>query len=149
MKHRQQHGYAVKKSKKYRIYAMWLDMRNRCYRPGVHRYENYGGRGIKVCEAWKKSFIKFKNWVIEHGYKDNLSIDRINNNGDYTPNNCRFVTNKENCRNRSTTKMNIDKVLEIKRKFTNKRGDRTRLAKEYNISITHVSRILNGESWAS
>lgn len=64
-----------------------------------------GGRGIKVCDEWNKSAKSFAEWAFTHGYNDELTLDRINNDGDYEPNNCRWVTNKEQNRNRSTNKM--------------------------------------------
>lgn len=77
-----------------RLYKIWKDMRKRCNNPNSTNYNNYGGRGIKVCEEW---FIyeSFKNWSLINGYSDKLSIDRIDVNGDYEPLNCRWVTVKE------------------------------------------------------
>lgn len=63
-------------------------------------YGDYGGRGIKVCEEWRNSFEAFEQWATAHGYEENLTIDRINNNEGYCPNNCRWVTGKEQGRNK-------------------------------------------------
>lgn len=60
----------------------------------------YAGRGIRVDEQWRKDFVLFSDWALLAGYKEGLQIDRINNDGDYTPDNCRFVTAKQNCSNR-------------------------------------------------
>ena len=74
-------------------------MKQRCINPKNKNYHNYGGRDISVCEEWKE-FVTFYNWAIENGWKKGLQIDRIDNDGNYTSENCRFVTSKENNRNR-------------------------------------------------
>ena len=75
-------------------------MHHRCCDKDGPRYKYYGGKGIKVCKEWQ-SVTNFYNWAISNGYQDNLSIDRINNDGDYCPENCRFVDRKTQMRNRS------------------------------------------------
>lgn len=81
------------------LYSIWSKMKDRCYNPNAINYNDYGGRGITVCDEWtelKTGFINFKSWALENGYKDNgtLSIDRIDTNLSYCPENCRWVTNK-------------------------------------------------------
>lgn len=78
-----------------RIYKMWHNMRSRCKNPNASKYYLYGGKGIKVCNEWKNSFINFYNWATKNGYKDNLTIDRIDSNKNYEPNNCKFSTYEE------------------------------------------------------
>ena len=86
-----------------KIYNTWRGMRDRTRRKSHKQYKDYGGRGIKVCEEWQ-SASNFVLWALRNGYEKGLQIDRINNDGDYCPENCRFVTPKENSRNRRNTK---------------------------------------------
>lgn len=87
-----------------RLFDIWTNMRRRCYNMKHHKYLNYGARGIKVCDEWLWGFIPFRNWALANGYNDSLSIDRIDVNDDYKPSNCRWVTAKQQARNRSNTK---------------------------------------------
>lgn len=84
-----------------RLYRIWKAMRVRCNNPNTSEYHRYGGRGIKVCEEWNNYFV-FQSWAYSHGYADNLTIDRIDNDKGYSPNNCRWITLKEQQMNRSS-----------------------------------------------
>ena len=81
-------------------------MKTRCYNPNEPGYHRYGGRGISICDEWLNSFETFQKWALSHGYRNDLSIDRINNDGNYEPSNCRWATAKEQANNRSTNKRN-------------------------------------------
>ena len=82
-----------------RLYRIWINIKNRCYDLNSKSYKDYGGRGIVVCNEWLE-FIPFRDWSLSNGYSDNLEIDRIKNNLGYNPENCQWVTHKENCNNR-------------------------------------------------
>lgn len=83
-----------------RLYRIWLNMKNRCNNPNYKQFDRYGGRGIKVCDLWSDDFMEFYNWAINNGYDESLTIDRIDNDKGYFPDNCRWVTRAENNRNR-------------------------------------------------
>lgn len=81
------------------LYFVWHDIKRRCLDPRRKSYADYGGRGITVCDAWLASFEVFRDWAMSHGYQPELDIDRRDNAGPYSPDNCRFVTRQVNSRN--------------------------------------------------
>lgn len=83
-----------------RIYRIYQCMKQRCKNPKNTNYKSYGGRGITVCVEWDKSFESFYNWALSNGYSDNKELDRINVNGNYSPDNCRWISHLEQCSNR-------------------------------------------------
>jgi hypothetical protein len=88
-----------------RLYNIWGGMKDRCSNPKNKRYNIYGGKGVYVCEEWKISFKAFYEWAIANGYRDNLTIDRINSDGNYEPSNCRWATYSEQNKNRKFKKV--------------------------------------------
>lgn len=87
-----------------RIKIIWKNMRQRCHNLNHPYYRNYGGRGITICGEWQ-SFNVFEQWAYANGYNDGLTIDRIDNNGNYEPNNCRWVTMKVQCNNKRDNRL--------------------------------------------
>lgn len=94
------HGYSQT-----RLYGIWQQMKNRCNNANVTYYNRYGGRGINVCSEWISDFDAFRNWSMANGYTEELSIDRIDNNKDYCPENCRWVSMATQASNRSSNRL--------------------------------------------
>ena len=96
------HGFTCG-SRKPRLYRIWTNMRQRCLDPNYTNAHRWGGRGITVCDEWS-DFEVFRSWAVANGYADGLSIDRIDNDGNYEPSNCRWATPKEQARNTRSTR---------------------------------------------
>lgn len=89
----------------HRLYHIWCCMKNRCYNVNYLEFKYWGGKGVSICDEWKNNFENFYNWAIDNGYKDNLSIDRIDGNKNYCPENCRWATAKEQANNQRNNKL--------------------------------------------
>lgn len=88
-----------------RLYKIWLGMKQRCADPNSANYHYYGGRGVGICSEWLNSFKTFQTWAAETGYQKNLTLDREDVNGDYTPGNCRWATVKEQANNKRNNRL--------------------------------------------
>lgn len=88
-----------------RMYTIWANMRARCRNPKSKSWQWYGARGISVCAEWTDDFAAFEKWAMANGYSAALSLDRIDNDGDYAPDNCRWTTVKEQANNRRTNRL--------------------------------------------
>ena len=88
----------------HKLYWVYQNMKNRCYRTSDRHFNDYGGRGITVCDEWLEDFLNFYSWAINNGYQEGLEIDRIEVNGNYEPSNCRWITHKEQQFNKRNNK---------------------------------------------
>lgn len=125
-----------------RIYKMHQQMIQRCYNPNVPKYNIWGGRGIRVCDEWLKpppqGFLNFYEWAMSHGYTDELSIDRIDVNGNYCPENCRFATVQEQNYNRRDTIRYDDAgetLLDLYRNYANPEIDYESLKSRFDKTL--------------
>ena len=137
------HGQATRKNmtQEYRSYH---DMKKRCYSSKNIGYKNYGGRGIKVCDRWLESFENFYNDMgkCPKGY----SLDRINNDGNYEPSNCRWASNTTQGRNSRHTKLTLKKAQKI-RKLNLQGVSRKELQKLFNVGKTTIAKVINYITW--
>jgi len=130
---------------KTREYKIWENMKERCYDKNNNAYKNYGGRGITVCDSWRNSFSEF---IKDMGfcYDSNMQIDRINNNGMYEKNNCRWTTITQNSRNRRGIKLSMEKAREIRKKYAE--GERVnKIAREYNVGHSVIGDVIRNKIW--
>lgn len=127
------------------LYRVWGSMKQRCYDPNSPAFKYYGQRGIVVCQEWRE-FKPFYEWAISSGYQQGLFLDRINNDGNYEPTNCRFTTPLESNRNRSFCKLTPEQVVQIcqlVRDGTKKKQIRL----QFNISRVTLSNLLCDKTW--
>ena len=124
-------GLKTKGNHEASIYNSWMNMKGRCFRVTHPKYSRYGGRGITVCDEWL-DIKTFYEWAKSNGWFSGSSIDRIDNNGNYCPENCRWVSMSENARKKRTTKLSIDQANQIRKKI-DAGEDMYDIAKEYGV----------------
>jgi hypothetical protein len=122
-------------------------MKDRCYNKNNKSYKNYGGRRIKVYYEWKDNFINFYNWAIENGWEKGLQIDRKNNDGNYYPSNCRFVTPLVNMRNNRQSKLSIKKAQLIRELYSSGKYSQIVLGEKFGVTASTISHVVTNRQW--
>jgi len=135
------------KKKATELYTKWNGIKARCYNKKNPKYHRYGGRGITVCDEWLNSYIDFKDWALNNGYADGLSIDRIDNNGNYKPSNCTFITVTDNSRKTSKTVCNIDIARKVRSLKNNVNITCALLGRIFGLSKYVIYNIVHNRSW--
>lgn len=130
------------------LYNSWKAMKARCYIPSNKRFKHYGGRGIRVCIQWY-DYRNFKKWALANGHRNGLTIDRRDNDGHYEPENCQWITRKENTikGNQVNLMFNIAEAEEIRKIHLFGKFPTKRIAKVYGCSMASIYRIINNESY--
>lgn len=128
------------------IYIVWQCMKSRCYNKEADNYKFYGARGITVCDEWKNDFIKFHEWAKDK-WRKKLELDRIDSNGNYCPENCQFITHKENSRKTRRTVMSMDNARKIRELHKSKKYKRIELAEMFGCSIHVIKQVAYGRTW--
>ena len=132
----QKHGQSGNNQTK--LYRIWKGLKSRCYTKTNPNYKYYGGRGIKVCDEWLSDYMNFYNWSITNDYQNDLSLDRIDNDGNYEPNNCRWTTAKEQANNKRNNRyITIDDETKTL----------TQWCEQYDINYTTVRTRLDDFHW--
>jgi hypothetical protein len=121
-------------------------IKQRCYDPKIKSYKFYGARGITICDEWLKDTDSFVSWAQSHGWSRDLQIDRIDPKGPYSPGNCRWVTSKENNRNRTNNKLDVKKAAEI-RKLLIDGVKGPEIAARYGVHHSLIYRIKLKQQW--
>lgn len=129
------------------LYAIWMSMRQRCRNAKNKDYKYYGGKGVSICGDWN-TYLGFKGWASSSGYRKGLEIDRRDNDGDYSPDNCRFITHTENIRNSSHTKLNWDKVCDIRMIRLHKGWSYEKLGATFNVTKQTIWAIIKNKIWS-
>ncbi len=127
-------------------YVSWYAMKTRCYNKKQKSYKDYGGRGITVCDRWKNSFTAFYKDMGPKPFPE-AQIDRIENAGNYEPDNCKWESSEGNNQHRRSSKLNEDQIREIKNKYKTEKFTHRGLAKEYGVTYGLIGHILQGKKW--
>lgn len=135
LKYSKRNGYINEKNK--RLHSIWANMKSRCNNKNSKSYSVYGGKGIKVCKDWEK-FLDFQNWAIANGYSDELTIERLDVNKNYCPENCCWIPKSEQAKNRTCT---------YKIMHNGKEKNLTELCKELNLNYKRIHNRIHKLGW--
>ncbi len=136
------HGHS-KRGLRTKTHMVWSSLLQRCHNSNDPGYKNYGGRGISVCQRWRK----FENFLADMGERSaGLMIDRINNDGNYSPGNCRWTDKTTSNRNRRSTKLSVEKANEIRRLYLGGHLQ-YQIAKMFNVARRSIYKVINNKTW--
>ena len=141
------HGRSVH-GKKTTLYLVWRGIKARCYYPSQPHYKWYGGRGITMCDSWKTDYMAFESWCFSNGYRGGLDLDRIDNSGPYSPENCQFVTCSQNVRKSASAKLNPSKVVAIREMQRTGLSTTKEIAELFNVTPSWIRQIVRGKKWS-
>ena len=133
-----------------KVYYIWCTMKSRCTNANNGDYKNYGSRGILICPEWTdklNGYINFRDWALSNGYEKGLSIDRINNDGNYEPANCHFVARRENNRNKRNNKLTLEIINEIRELHKIGKYTQKELSLNFHITNKYLYKIINNKIW--
>lgn len=128
------------------LHNRYVSMTQRCFDKNATSYKNYGGRGINVCDAWR-NFDNFAKWALSNGFDCNMQLDRIDSNKDYSPDNCRFITQADNNRNKRNNIHTHDDVVEMIRLYVCTPLSIKEIAEMFSDSAGNVANIIRKRSW--
>lgn len=141
---RKTHGQSYKKEG---IYHIWQSLKARCLNESNGSYMNYGGRGITVCDRWRNSFESFSEDMGQR--PKGFTIDRIDTNGNYQPDNCRWATNADQCQNKRNNVLNSRDVDKIRLDYSIEKETYKSIADRHGISVSTVGNVIRNETWVS
>lgn len=124
------------------IYALFRGMKARCYNKNFPKYQRYGARGIKIDNEWLNDFKTFYDWALANGWQKGLTIERIDNDGNYEPSNCKFIIPKEQARNKSTTKLSLMRVKHMRILYNISGYSVKDIAYLYGVNYAHANRVI-------
>lgn len=140
------HGLA-RRGKEHPLMRVWQGMNGRCHTPGHRDTLRYGSRGIFVCSDWRHDFAAFYSWSEKNGWKIGLELDRRDNDGPYSPDNCRYVTHIVNMRNSTAAKITMPDALEIRKLYAAGGLTHKSIGKRYDLTSQQISGIVRNKSW--